>query len=962
MSPERWNQLRSLYDLALDHAPAERLKVLSSQAGADTALVDEVLRMIALDQDAGDFLEESPARQLRQQLAEPQPLFEAGQSVAQRFNVIRLLGSGGMGEVYEAEDTDLGERVALKTLRVDRLADPKAHYRLRREALLARKITHPNVCRIFDILRHQRDGEEFAVLSMEFLPGLTLAAHLKQSGPFTPQAAEPIIRQILAALIAAHQVGVIHRDLKPSNIMLVADRAVVTDFGLAITGATSDAAPLTTLTHSGQLVGTPEYMAPEQIRNQPVTAQSDIYSLGVVMYEMLTGQRPTQGATGLEEVLSRILDAPPSPRSINPSIPRRWEAIILRCLERDPLRRYPSATALLKALNSRWQLPTIPRRALWTGVATASTAGVSVIGYSLWEQRNRSPVNPLLVVTPVAGSEGPFSSLRLLLTRQLEQSSHFKVWNQSAFADLSKSLRWNNPTQASLSAGQWRQLAHRAKGDFVIHNSLTPIAGEYVLNCKLERIGTEAPDVIRQWDRSFRFVSRDRLLDTIQDAANWIRATVGESAESISARDRSPALLTTPSFEALRLFEQAEAIKDDRTAEAISMLREAVRLDSDFAMAWMRLGDLQVAMKDWPNGIGSWRKAATLADTGHLSLAEADRIRTMYAYEIGDLQSAEVAAIRWSKDFPRELRPLWETFQTRLSMGRVAEAESVIPQMAALPNSQRYYCLAQAVSSLWTGDVQKMRNSSIELRNAGATFQGQELLSNSYGYEKDFASAKREAKALLSMKRNQDSSRGFIVNAAISAAESNLDEAEAWLQKGLDFDRSHGLAANEPVKHLGLAYLAWLTKRFDLAKGQCVLAMQKGDPVTMIPECVAILYRCREGRLAESARQRWQMPIDSPRFQRSSHWMHAEKLLFEGRFDAAMEELRLVTALSTKLKPVEPLLHGLAASGQKSAAQKLAESAFRPPAALWYSTQYSPVGTIHFFNEIQTKPKGASNA
>ncbi len=953
MSPERWNQLRSLYDLALDHAPAERLKVLSSQAGTDTALVDEVLRMIELDEGAGDFLEASPAKQLRHQLSEPKPLFEPGESVAQRFNIIRLIGSGGMGEVYEAEDTDLGERVALKTLRVDRLADPKAHQRLRREALLARKITHPNVCRIFDILRHQRDGEDFAVLSMEFLSGITLAEHLKQHGAFSAAAAEPIIRQVLSAMIAAHQAGVIHRDLKPSNIMLVEGRAVVTDFGLAITGPTAPSAPLTTLTHSGQLIGTLEYMAPEQIRNQPVTPQSDIYSLGVVIYEMLTGQRPTQGATGLEEILNRVLEAPPSPRTLNPAIPRRWEAVILRCLDRDPLRRYPSAHALLEALDSRWQLPVVSRRALWTSLGGTATVALSVAGYSLYERRNRSPVNPLLVFPPVSGAEGPFSSLRLLLSRQLEQSSHLKLWNQTGFADLAKSLRWNNPTLSSLSAEQWRQLTHRAKADFVIHTSLTPIAGEYVLNCKLERIGTDTPNPTRQWDRSFRFVSKERALDAIQDAANWIRSSVGESAESISARDRAPSLLTTPSFEALHLFEQAEAMKGERTAEAISLLREAVRLDSDFAMAWMRLGDLQVTMKDWPNGIESWGKAAALADSGHLSLAEADRIRTMYAMEIGDLQAAEAAAIRWSQDFPKELRPLWETFQTRLEMGRIADAEKMIPHMAALPQNERYVHLAETVFSLWTGNATAMRQASEKLLKAGSIFQGQKLLSCSFAMIQNYSIANAEALKLLKLSLPSDRSRAHVFLAALHAAQGALSEARRWLKEGLALDASIGLTANEAQKNLGLAYLAWLENKSSLVASHCMLALHTGDSVKIIPECVALLARSANLPLALQAQAKWRSPFDSRKFQRYSNWMLGEIHLALGKTDLAMKHLQLATTLASRIYPPEPMIQALSFVGQTEASQALAERICNPPGVLWYSTEYSPTGTIYYLEKMK---------
>ena len=721
MSPERWNQLRSLYDLALDHAPAERLKVLSSQAGADTALVDEVLRMISLEAGAGDFLEESPAKKLRQQLTEPRPLFEPGETVAQRFNVIRLLGTGGMGEVYEAEDTDLGERVALKTLRVDRLADPKAHHRLRREALLARKITHPNVCRIFDILRHQRDSEgfseEFAVLSMEFLSGLTLAEHLKQNGPFTPTAAEPVIRQILAALIAAHQVGVIHRDLKPSNIMLVEGRAVVTDFGLAISGAASASSPLTTLTHSGQLIGTPEYMAPEQIRNQPVTPQSDIYSLGVVIYEMLTGQRPTQGATGLEEVLNRVLEAPPSPRSINPAIPRRWETIILRCLDRDPLRRYPSASSLLTALDSTWHLPRFrpSRRAMLISATSVAAIGV---GTRYW---NRAPfLGAKLILATVENrtNDRELDNVGTMLEHQLSQSARLQIPNARRMDQLRQQL--GLAKDARPSATNYREMALREGASGAVFTSLVANGSEYELHIRLEETANTPLRPARTWSKDFQAPTKKDLFARIDDAARWLRQQSGETISEISRFARPAEDTTTNSWEAWRLYADSKrvAASGDLPA-ACSLLVEATRLDPLFAMAWRDLADYQLRRSDYQAGYKSWDRALQALDSRQNTSIEALRIRATY-YE----DSAQ----------PEKAEPLYRTllgilpkdYPTKLYLGsvvmrqrRFAEARAIFE--AALlghPDKPALYSNLTPIY-LFLRDFSAAKRGVIKLREAG---------------------------------------------------------------------------------------------------------------------------------------------------------------------------------------------------------------------------------------------------
>ena len=230
--------------------------------------------------------------------------FAEGDLVSGRFRVVRFIARGGMGEVYEAEDLELGERVALKTIREDIAADERVNQRFRREVQLARKITHPNVCRIFDLFQHQfagpREGTPPVLfVTMELLTGETLAQRLKREGPMTAEQARPIVAQMAAALSAAHAADIVHRDFKSSNVVLLPParawdppRAVVTDFGLAY--SVSDSTKGVTLSGSGDLLGTPDYMAPEQVEGGPVTPATDVYALGIVLYEMVTGVRPVR--------------------------------------------------------------------------------------------------------------------------------------------------------------------------------------------------------------------------------------------------------------------------------------------------------------------------------------------------------------------------------------------------------------------------------------------------------------------------------------------------------------------------------------------------------------------------------------------------------------------------------------------------------------------------------------------
>jgi tRNA A-37 threonylcarbamoyl transferase component Bud32 len=283
--------------------------------------------------------------------AEPS-LFPVGTHIGQRYEVTRFIAAGGMGEVYEAVDRELGARIALKTMRPEVAKDPRALDRFKREIHLARKVTHPNVCRIFDFGVHEGT---VPFLTMELLDGPTLAQHLKRVGRLAPTDAAPLVDQLTAALEAAHQAGVVHRDFKPQNVVLLdmprgGWKAVVTDFGVARASDGDDLA----VTHTGArgLVGSPAYMAPEQVEGRPAGPAADLFSLGVVMFEMVTGALPFEGDTPLMTALMRLEKAPPPPRSLAGDLDERWERTILKCLAREAADRPSSAREVFLAIAS----------------------------------------------------------------------------------------------------------------------------------------------------------------------------------------------------------------------------------------------------------------------------------------------------------------------------------------------------------------------------------------------------------------------------------------------------------------------------------------------------------------------------------------------------------------------------------------------------------------------------------
>lgn len=282
------------------------------------------------------------------------PALEPGQVLAARYRVAAFLGQGAVGEVYEAEDLELGGRIALKILHPEIAGSERVLQRFKREIQLGRRVTHPNVCRVFDLVKPEGGGSAF--LTMELLHGETLEERLAREGRLSTAEALPVIGHIAAALAAAHANGVVHRDLKSGNVFLVPNpsggvRAVVTDFGLAWSSIHEDSSAAS-LTATGELVGSPAYMAPEQVRGEEATPATDVYALGVVMFEMITGELPFVGKSAFYTALKRLQEPAPSPRVHLSDLDPAWEATILRCLERDPAARFPTVRHVVRSLGA----------------------------------------------------------------------------------------------------------------------------------------------------------------------------------------------------------------------------------------------------------------------------------------------------------------------------------------------------------------------------------------------------------------------------------------------------------------------------------------------------------------------------------------------------------------------------------------------------------------------------------
>ena len=549
--------------------------------------------------------------------------FRAGDLLCERFRVVRFIARGGMGELYEAEDLTLGGRVALKTIRTEIAAHERANQRFLREVQLARKVTHPNICRIFDLFEHKPDvGSSTAAavsfVTMELLQGETLSQRLRRDGPLGVDTARPILEQMAAALSAAHAAGVIHRDFKSNNVMLLdagpdgTTRVVVTDFGLAHLVGDPSALSDGGITVTGDLVGTPEYMSPEQLEGGVLTPASDIYALGIVMYEMVTGQRPFVADTPIASALQRIVgETPKSPREMKPDLPVAWDRVIMRCLSRHPERRFTDASDLVRALDEgRSQAsPTRSRAALVSAIAAIVLV---IAGVWAWQSRivsnqadttrapNAAPA-PADVVRPAVAVLG----FRNLAGREdaqwLSMALSEMLTTELAAGERLRTIPGENVTRMKTELALADADAYASETLARIRQNLGAelvVSGSYVTVGDGEGSSLRV-DVRLQDAREGQTVSvvsemgrASELLDIVSRAGSRLRERLGVTAADDAVRASQPG-----SPEAARLY--AQGLTQLRRFDALgarSQFEQAIKADPRFPLAYSALASAWSAL------------------------------------------------------------------------------------------------------------------------------------------------------------------------------------------------------------------------------------------------------------------------------------------------------------------------------------------------------------------------------
>ena len=535
--------------------------------------------------------------------------FAPGDLLANRFRIVRFVAKGGMGEIYEAEDLKLGERLAVKTVLASIAANPAAVEQFKREIQLARKVTHPNVCRIYEWVEDPRPSGTIAFLTMELLEGITLSAYLESKGSISVGEAVEFARQMAEGLNAAHRVGVIHQDFKTSNVMLVErgsgqpPRVVITDFGLAQN--------LRTAIPGGNGAGTPAYMAPEQFEGRTVSAATDVYGFGVVLYEMITGRWPYNART-IEELQSKKLSqAPVVPSKYVPDLPIRVERTILRCLARKPEDRFANTLDVVAALE--------PPRRKWVsfgGAVLIVAALAGVVGYQ-WRKAQAMMGEPTVAVVGFRNDSG--DAQYDWLATELSESLNTDLGGSKGIHTVPTDEVASVKTE--MSVGQNQSLEHED-----LSNVRQALGANYLLlgRYAMPQSSDLELDVLLQ-DAGGRTVSdihesgsgRD-YRKLVADAASQIRDKLGTARLPDTQLNELQNLYPSDPEASQLYFQGLDKLRAFDATTALSFLKKAAEGDPNNLSIHWSLSDAWSQLKHDPEAAQEAQKAAALAEKSSL--------------------------------------------------------------------------------------------------------------------------------------------------------------------------------------------------------------------------------------------------------------------------------------------------------------------------------------------------------
>jgi eukaryotic-like serine/threonine-protein kinase len=724
-----------------DHLPPPKppAKPNTRVAGGDATYIDEHTSV-------------PTGRQVHSGMFMRETVLQPGDIIGGRYEILLLLGEGGMGAVYKALDRDVERTVALKLIRPELAANPAILARFKQELLTAHQVTHKNVIRIYDM--SESDGVKF--ITMEFVEGSDLRRILIDNGKLPTDRAVEIIRQVCLALDAAHTAGIIHRDLKPQNIMQDAKtgRILVMDFGLARSMASEG------MTQTGALLGTIEYMSPEQSMGKTLDARSDIFAVGLIFYELLTGNTPYKADTAMASLLRRNQERAIPAAELDATVPKGLSDIVSKCLERDLTHRYQSVQEILNDLDAfqgaRPVMASIapttivaPKPAIpwkWVGGGALVIVIVSA-GWIMVHNRSTSTTSPgavagvtakvpdvSLAILPFRNASSDESldwlgpSLAEMLSTAVGQSAKVVTVSPDALRQVLADLRVTPET--SIDSTLIGHIADSSHANTVFWGKYTPMNGKIRIDGTLQDLKHNRPAVPLSIDAP----SEKDIAKTVNQLAEQIRQNLAVSSDVLKELKASSFQPSSQSATALRNYSQGvQFLRDGRNLDAVKELESAVREDPNFALAYARLAEADSALGYDLNAEASSRKALDLsqsASQGEKYFIEAIHARVIkndkqalesyenlakilpnnedVQYSLGSLYSDDGLYDKARSEFtkmlnadPRNIRALWQMgvvqFQQDNPQGALDPLNKALSQAIQTDNLEQKALILQAL-------------------------------------------------------------------------------------------------------------------------------------------------------------------------------------------------------------------------------------------------------------------------